>query len=104
MIRNGGKAASHHAQEGIGGEMLASFRGNDRHGHPHRENLRAFQCEVHFCIKVYEKTSEISWWLRGFIGLRELLIVLPVSKVWSSGSLCLSEAIRKLCLAKKEIY
>jgi hypothetical protein len=34
MIRDGGEAASHPAQEGIGGEMCASLRSGNRHGTP----------------------------------------------------------------------
>ena len=73
MIRDGGKAASNQAKERIGGEMLAFFGSNNRHGHPHHENIKSFQSEAHCRINVYEKPTGRSAWLLGFVALRELL-------------------------------
>ena len=73
MIRNMLEAASNQAKERISGEMLASLRGNDRHGNPRLENLKSFQGEGYCRIDVYEKATGISRWLLGFVALRELL-------------------------------
>jgi len=42
-IRDGSKAISNYAQECIGGEMLASFECNNRHGHPRQEDIKSFR-------------------------------------------------------------
>src|SRR5882762_9760027 len=73
MIWQVGEAGTNQAKERISGEMLASLRGNDRHGNPRLENLKSFQGEGYCRIDVYEKATGISRWLLGFVALRELL-------------------------------
>ena len=43
MIWDSVEAATHQAQERIGGEMLAFFGGNTHHGKPHQQNIQVFQ-------------------------------------------------------------
>ena len=43
IIRDVGEAASHQAKERIRGQILASFRGNDRPNNPPLENLTSVQ-------------------------------------------------------------
>src|SRR5216683_8313242 len=76
MIWQVGEAGTNQAKERISGEMLASLRGNDRHGNPRLENLKSFQGEGYCRIDVYEKATGISRWLLGFVALRELLLTL----------------------------
>src|SRR6266446_35098 len=73
MIWQVGEAGTNQAKERISGEMLASLRGNDRHGNPRLENLKSFQGEGYCRIDVYEKATGISRWLLGFVALRELM-------------------------------
>src|SRR5882762_8571120 len=73
MIWQVGEAGTNQAKERISGEMLASLRGNDRHGNPRLENLKSFQGEGYCRIDVYEKATGISRWLVGFVALRVLL-------------------------------
>jgi hypothetical protein len=40
---DGSKTPSNQAKERIGGEMLASFRGNKCHGKPHHEDIQWFR-------------------------------------------------------------
>src|SRR5216683_6793217 len=75
MIWQVGEAGTNQAKERISGEMLASLRGNDRHGNPRLENLKSFQGEGYCRIDVYEKATGISRWLLGFVALRELLLL-----------------------------
>src|SRR5713101_9527583 len=77
MIWQVGEAGTNQAKERISGEMLASLRGNDRHGNPRLENLKSFQGEGYCRIDVYEKATGISRWLLGFVALRELLLMYP---------------------------
>ena len=43
MIWDSVEAAANQAKERIGGEMLAFFGGNNRHGKPHHQNIQVFQ-------------------------------------------------------------
>jgi hypothetical protein len=71
--RDIGEAGSHQAKEGIGGEMLASFGGNDAPGKPHHENIVSFKSERYCRMDVYEKATGMLGWVLGGGALRELL-------------------------------
>src|SRR5882762_9236767 len=103
MIWQVGEAGTNQAKERISGEMLASLRGNDRHGNPRLENLKSFQGEGYCRIDVYEKATGISRWLLGFVALRELLhtiqscaAVVAMYTRLPFNKLCFSSATRSL--------
>ena len=72
----GGEATSHHAKEGISGEMFAAFRATIDIATP-LVRSQIVPARRAFSHRVYEKTIGRLRWLVGFVILRELLWAQP---------------------------